>query len=144
VASSSKSPARQVIVSRMGTLAKVSGSWYYYVELPPGPNPERDLALRRKTAWAITKVTEDMSGRYAFNTAIAALMSLSNHCSRALQDGASTDVAREAVSTLASLLQPVRPVHRQRPLLAADRQVRLAGACAAAVAVLSVCPQGAR
>ncbi|MGW1951443.1 leucine--tRNA ligase [Streptomyces sp. NPDC001920] len=72
-------------------------------------DPERDLALRRKTAWAITKVTEDMSGRYAFNTAIAALMSLSNECSRALQDGVSTDVAREAVSTLASLLQPFAP-----------------------------------
>ena len=72
-------------------------------------SPQRDLALRRRTAWAIAKVTEDMSGRYAFNTAIAALMALSNDCSRALQDGVSKHVAHEAVTTLASLLQPFAP-----------------------------------
>ncbi|NEA56634.1 leucine--tRNA ligase [Streptomyces sp. SID13666] len=70
---------------------------------------ERDLALRRKTAWAIQKVTEDMSGRFAFNTAIAALMALSNDCSRALQDGIAKKTVTEAVSTLASLLLPFAP-----------------------------------
>ncbi|MEU6229755.1 leucine--tRNA ligase [Streptomyces sp. NPDC047042] len=73
------------------------------------PDPERNLALRRKTAWAISKVTEDMSGRFAFNTAIAALMALSNDCSKALQDGISKEVVTEAVSTLASLLLPFAP-----------------------------------
>ncbi|WP_255950133.1 leucine--tRNA ligase [Streptomyces odontomachi] len=72
-------------------------------------DPERDLALRRATARATVKVTEDMSGKYAFNTAIAALMSLSNDCSKALQDGIRRDTAVEAVSTLASLLLPFAP-----------------------------------
>ncbi|GHJ39820.1 leucine--tRNA ligase [Streptomyces sp. TS71-3] len=72
-------------------------------------DPERDLALRRRTAWAITKVTDDMSGKYAFNTAIAALMTLSNDCSKALQDGIRRETVTEAVSTLASLLLPFAP-----------------------------------
>ena len=72
-------------------------------------DPERDLALRRATARTIAKVTEDMSGRFAFNTAIAALMALSNECSKALQEGVRRDTAVEAVSTLASLLLPFAP-----------------------------------
>ncbi|MFD7548355.1 class I tRNA ligase family protein [Streptomyces sp. NPDC059816] len=73
------------------------------------PDSERDLALRRKTAGAIQKVTEDMSGRFAFNTAIAALMALSNDCSKALQDGIAKETVTEVVSTLASLLLPFAP-----------------------------------
>ena len=38
----------------------------------------RDLALMRKAHWAIDKVTSDMAGRFAFNTAIAAVMELVN------------------------------------------------------------------
>jgi leucyl-tRNA synthetase len=72
-------------------------------------DPERDLALRRKTAWAIKKVTDDMSGRFAFNTAIAALMELTNECSRALQDGIDRDTVKSALETAASLLLPFAP-----------------------------------
>ena len=39
-----------------------------------------DLELLRKAHWAIDKVTNDMSGRFAFNTAIAAVMELVNEC----------------------------------------------------------------
>ena len=39
-----------------------------------------DLELLRKAHWAIDKVTGDMSGRFAFNTAIAAVMELVNEC----------------------------------------------------------------
>ncbi|GAA3299451.1 hypothetical protein GCM10020295_37700 [Streptomyces cinereospinus] len=70
---------------------------------------ERDLALRQRTAWTITKVTEDLSERFAFNTAIAALMALSNDISKALHDGIGRQAATEAVSTLASLLLPFAP-----------------------------------
>ncbi len=84
----------------LGTDAEVIGK---------AEDPERDLALRRRIAWAIAKVTEDMSGRFAFNTAIAALMSLSNDTSKALQDGIRRETAVEAVSTLASLLLPFAP-----------------------------------
>ncbi|MGB6163626.1 MAG: leucine--tRNA ligase [Pseudonocardiaceae bacterium] len=75
-----------------------------------GPtDPERDIALRRKVAWAVKKVTDDMSGRFAFNTAIAALMELTNECSKALQDGIDRDVVKFALSTAASLLLPFAP-----------------------------------
>ena len=39
-----------------------------------------DLELLRKAHWAIEKVTGDMTGRFAFNTAIAAVMELTNEC----------------------------------------------------------------
>ena len=45
----------------------------------PADAPEGDdLTLLRKAHWAIDKVTHDMSGRFAFNTAIAAVMELVN------------------------------------------------------------------
>ena len=46
-----------------------------------------DLELMRKAHWAIDKVTNDMAGRFAFNTAIAAVMELVNECYRR-RDGA--------------------------------------------------------
>ncbi len=73
------------------------------------PDPDRDLALRRKTAWAIRKVTDDMSGKFAFNTAIAALMELTKDVSKALQDGIDRETAAFALSTTASLLLPFAP-----------------------------------
>ena len=36
----------------------------------------------RKAHWAIDKVTNDMAGRFAFNTAIAAVMELVNEAYR--------------------------------------------------------------
>src|SRR3712207_2815204 len=41
-----------------------------------------DLELLRKAHWAIDKVTNDMAGRFAFNTAIAAVMELVNEAYR--------------------------------------------------------------
>jgi leucyl-tRNA synthetase len=72
-------------------------------------DPARDTALRRKVAWAVKKVTDDMSGRFAFNTAIAALMELTNECSKALQEGIGRDTVRFALGTAASLLFPFAP-----------------------------------
>jgi leucyl-tRNA synthetase len=67
-----------------------------------------DLQLARKAAWAIDKVTGDLSGRFAFNTAIAAVMELTNEASR-LRDEAAPDVRRFALATAASLLFPFAP-----------------------------------
>jgi leucyl-tRNA synthetase len=67
-----------------------------------------DLALVRKTHWAIDKVTHDMSGRFAFNTAIAAVMELINECYRH-RDEAAHDALHFAVSTAASLIFPFAP-----------------------------------
>ncbi len=66
-----------------------------------------DLALLRKTHWAIDKVSNDLR-RFAFNTAIAAVMELLNECSR-LRDSADGATLRFALATAASLLFPFAP-----------------------------------
>jgi leucyl-tRNA synthetase len=66
-----------------------------------------DLELLRKANWAIDKVSGDLR-RFAFNTAIAAVMELVNECSR-LRDRAGRDSRRFALSTAASLLFPFAP-----------------------------------
>jgi leucyl-tRNA synthetase len=66
-----------------------------------------DLELLRKTHWAIDKVSTDLR-RFAFNTAIAAVMELLNECSR-LRAQASTPALSSALTTAASLLFPFAP-----------------------------------
>jgi leucyl-tRNA synthetase len=66
-----------------------------------------DLALLRKTHWAIDKVSHDLR-RFAFNTAIAAVMELLNECSR-LRESAEVETLRFALATAASLLFPFAP-----------------------------------
>jgi leucyl-tRNA synthetase len=58
------------------------------------------LRVTRKAHWAIDKVTGDMEGRFAFNTAIAAVMELLNECGPS---------RRFALATAASLLFPFAP-----------------------------------
>jgi len=76
---------------------------------PAPADPQGEIELRRKVAWAVKKVTDDMSGRFAFNTAIAAVMELTNECSKALQKGINNRTATFALSTAASLLFPFAP-----------------------------------
>jgi leucyl-tRNA synthetase len=76
------------------------------VESPPGAQGD-DLVLVRKAHWAIEKVSGDMR-RFAFNTAIAAVMELLNDCSR-LRDSADAEVLRFSLATAASLLFPFAP-----------------------------------
>jgi leucyl-tRNA synthetase len=96
-----------------------------------------DLELVRKTHWAIDKVSQDLDGRFAFNTAIAAVMELTNAISQrrnavAGGDGGPATVTgddadrawaaiRFAAATAASLLQPFAP-H-----LSSDAYERLTG-----------------
>jgi leucyl-tRNA synthetase len=78
---------------------------------PLGPldNPEgADLELMRKAHWAIDKVTEDMAGRFAFNTAIAAVMELVNEGYRH-RDTAHHSSLHFATATAASLIFPFAP-----------------------------------
>jgi leucyl-tRNA synthetase len=78
------------------TLAPVPSGW-----------DDDDLVLMRKAHWAIEKVSSDMR-RFAFNTAIAAVMELLNECSR-LRGGVEVDTLRAALAIAASLLFPFAP-----------------------------------
>jgi leucyl-tRNA synthetase len=80
----------------------------------PGPakqpeDPQGDaLTLCRKANWAIDKVTRDMTGRFAFNTAISAIMELIKLIYDPSVD-AGVPARRFAVATAASLLFPFAP-----------------------------------
>jgi leucyl-tRNA synthetase len=71
------------------------------------PAAGEDLELLRKAHWAIDKVSHDLR-RFAFNTAISAVMELLNECSR-LREDTSVETRRFALSTAASLLFPFAP-----------------------------------
>ncbi len=75
-------------------------------EQPPGPDGDA-LTLVRKANWAIDKVTEDLAERFAFNTAIAAVMELVNEIYR--HPGADPAARRFASATAASLVFPFAP-----------------------------------
>ena len=77
-------------------------------EPPPADPQGDDLLLVRKAHWAIDKVTHDMSGRFNFNTAIAAVMELVNDCYR-LRESAGPGALRFATATAASLIFPFAP-----------------------------------
>jgi leucyl-tRNA synthetase len=74
----------------------------------PPPSPQGDaLTLLRKANWAIEKVTADIGGRFAFNTAIAAIMELVNEIYR--HPEADPAARRFATATAASLVFPFAP-----------------------------------
>ena len=62
----------------------------------------------RKAHWAIDKVTDDMAGRFAFNTAIAAVMELVNEAYRHRED-VHPATLHFATATAASLIFPFAP-----------------------------------
>jgi leucyl-tRNA synthetase len=86
--------------------AERSGAPAAQLEAPLGAEGD-DLALLRKTHWAIDKVSGDLR-RFAFNTAIAAVMELLNEASR-LRESAGVETLRFALGTAASLLFPFAP-----------------------------------
>jgi leucyl-tRNA synthetase len=75
-------------------------------EQPAGASGD-ELELIRKANWAIDKVTSDMTGRFAFNTAISAVMELVNEIYR--HPDADLAARRFATATAASLLFPFAP-----------------------------------
>jgi leucyl-tRNA synthetase len=98
-----------------GVYRFLSRLWRLGAELGDAPgdadqpvNPEGDaLELTRKANWSIEKVTGDMTGRFAFNTAIAAIMELVNEIYR--HPEADLQARRYAVATAASLVFPFAP-----------------------------------
>ena len=85
------------------------------IQLPDAPAPASgarnhdDERLLRKAAWAIDKVTSDMSERFNFNTAIAAVMELVNELTPAKRGEAAPGSVRFALGAAASLLSPFAP-----------------------------------
>jgi len=68
------------------------------------------MEMRRLLHDTIAKVSDDISRRYTFNTAIAAVMELTNHLARFDADHAqSRAVVREAWLNIARLLAPITP-----------------------------------
>ncbi|NOQ52174.1 MAG: leucine--tRNA ligase [Desulfuromonadaceae bacterium] len=65
--------------------------------------------LRRKTHQTIKKVTEDIDGRFHFNTAIAAVMELVNAIYAFKEGPEHPGVVREALETVVRLLNPFVP-----------------------------------
>jgi leucyl-tRNA synthetase len=86
-------------------------------ELPDEPLPASasgvsngdDERLLRKAHWAIEKVTTDMSERFNFNTAIAAVMELLNEVTPVKRGEATPGVVRFVIATAASLIFPFAP-----------------------------------
>ena len=80
---------------------------------------ENQKALRRKTHETIKKVTDDFGRRLTFNTAIAAVMELSNEIAKSGdREGNGLAVEREALETAVQLLAPIVP-HMSHSLWAA-------------------------
>jgi leucyl-tRNA synthetase len=71
-----------------------------------GPDGQR---IMRKANWAIDKVTADLDNRFAFNTAIAAVMELINELTDEKRGAAEPGCVRFALATAASLLFPFAP-----------------------------------
>jgi leucyl-tRNA synthetase len=75
----------------------------------PPADPQGDaLTLVRKANWAIEKVTGDLAGRFAFNTALAAIMELVNEIYNPARDPGA-QARRFATATAASLVFPFAP-----------------------------------
>ena len=78
--------------------------------LDPASLNAEQREMRRLTHDTIVKVSDDISRRYTFNTAIAAVMELTNHLARfAGGDAQSRAVIREAWLAIVRLLGPITP-----------------------------------
>ncbi len=75
----------------------------------PATNSGEARELRRKTHQTIKKVSEDVDGRFHFNTAIAAVMELVNAIYSFKSRQENPGVLREALETVVSLLNPFVP-----------------------------------
>ena len=76
--------------------------------VPEEPNPDARRILA-KAHWAIEKVTSDIDRRFAFNTALAAIMELINEVTPEKRGEADPGSVRFALATAASLLFPFAP-----------------------------------
>ncbi len=93
-------------LARLWRLGDELGGHRGAVEQPVDPGGDA-LTLVRKANWAIDKVTGDLAERFAFNTAISAIMELVNEIYR--HPEADPEARRFATATAASLVFPFAP-----------------------------------
>ena len=70
---------------------------------------DEELALWRRYHYTVRKVTQDVDERFSFNTAVAAVMELTNDLSRAAESDVNRDLLREVIDGLILLLSPMAP-----------------------------------
>jgi len=75
----------------------------------PSGDEKADREVRRLVHKTIKKVTDDIEGRFNFNTAISAIMEMVNVLNSSKGKPVSGKVIREAVETLLLLLAPFAP-----------------------------------
>ncbi|MEM0515417.1 leucine--tRNA ligase [Pseudoalteromonas sp. YIC-827] len=81
-----------------------------FVALDVASLSKEQKELRRELHKAIAKITDDLERRQTFNTAIAAVMELSNKLIKApLADAGDKAVANEALETMLIMLAPITP-----------------------------------
>ncbi|GAP76226.1 leucyl-tRNA synthetase [Pseudoalteromonas sp. SW0106-04] len=81
-----------------------------FVELDVASLTKAQKELRRELHKAIAKITDDLARRQTFNTAIAAVMELSNKLIKApLADDGDKAVANEALEAMLIMLAPITP-----------------------------------
>ena len=81
--------------------------------LKPNQLNQDEQALRRQVHETIAKVSDDIGRRYTFNTAIAAMMELLNHLSRAKATPQAQAVIREGLEAVVVMLSPMVPFMTQ-------------------------------
>ena len=99
-------PTRSWRVARV--ISAGSGAWPQRRRSRPSEPARRAEELRRAVHHTIARVTADID-RYAFNTAVAACMELTNTISRHIRLGTDAAVVAEATDTLLELLAPFAP-----------------------------------
>lgn len=84
---------------------------YYLADDEGTVSPAEDKELRRLTHITIKRVTEDISQRFNFNTAISAIMEMVNglYHFREMSGQKVTPAVREAIDALMLLLAPITP-----------------------------------
>ena len=101
-----------------GSLRFLKRVWKYAVDVNAAGTAELDVnalnsnqkVLRREIHKTIAKVTDDVERRQTFNTAIAAIMELSNKLAKApLKDAQDIALANEALNAIVIMLAPIAP-----------------------------------
>ncbi len=77
--------------------------------LDPASLDQAGKALWRRYHRTVKKVTEDIEGRFNFNTAVSAIMELTNELAEYVKQGENDELVREVIEGLILILSPFTP-----------------------------------